>query len=513
MLVITMNREQKLKKVMENPVLWIQNFVQIPNKEGKLIPFKLNELQKNFIDNWDKYNIILKSRQLGFSTLSCGLSLYYACTQSNVDILMVSYSIDSATAIFDRLKIMYSTIPSAIKPTLNNNNKKELKFDNGSRIVCATAGNKELARGMTLKFCHLSEYAFWKDNAPKQLLAIEQSLSGKLVIESTANGLNHFNELYVKAENKENLYKDFFYNWYENKSMFAKDYKFAVETWKGRNNGKLLSEDELTEEERGLLDKGATIEQLIWRRLKISNSSDEQFKQEFPATPLEAFLTTGNGIFDNEFIAERSRYLPKVISKPSDLPNELKIYWGNSLKIWLPKKLGEKYYIGVDASEGLKQDYSVVEILDSQCRQVAEFRSNTVKPYKLAEVVNAIGKYFNNGFLVVEKASAGHTVLDRLRHDYKYLNMYKHKEYDYRGKAKKKIGFLTSEKSKSMIINDLVEVIETNNILINSKNVLEEMKVFVVNGSKMGAMQGRHDDTIMSLAMALHGLKQGKWYV
>lgn len=507
------DNKKKLKKILENPKLWIESFVRIPDKNGNIIPFKLNELQKEFIDKWDKYNIILKSRQLGFSTLSCGLSLYYACTQPNSDILLVSYSIDSATAIFDRLKTMYNTIPKIVRPTLFNNNKKELKFDNGSRIVCATAGNKELARGMTLKFAHLSEYAFWKENAPKQLLAIEQALAGQLVIESTANGLNHFNELWTKAENEENLYKPFFFNWYQNKSMFKKDYEFAMQVWKNRGN-KVPSYDELDEYEQDLYNKGATTDQLIWRRLKIANSSEEQFKQEFPSTPLEAFLTSGQGIFDVKFIAERSNYLPKCIVKPKDLPNSLKTVFGKSFFMWKPREAGQRYYIGVDTGEGLKQDYSVVEVLNSEGEQVAEFYSNTVKPYEFAGIVSDIGVYFNNAYLVVEKASSGHSVIDRLRHDYQYMNMHKHTDYDARGKKRKKLGFVTNSTTKTMIINDFVEAVETGQVLINSKRLLEEMKVFVADSSgKMEAMKGRHDDTVMAFAMALYGRKIGKWYI
>ena len=82
------------------------------------------------------------------------------------------------------------------------NNKKELKFVNGSRIICATCGSKDVARGLTIRFAHLSEIGFMKDTIDRQLLAIEQALTpnGKIILESTANGLNYFSELWNKAE-------------------------------------------------------------------------------------------------------------------------------------------------------------------------------------------------------------------------------------------------------------------------------------------------------------------------
>ena len=94
-----MTVEDKFKKIINDPVLYIQDFMQVVDKNGKLVPFKLNPQQKMLLKDMDKYNIVLKSRQLGITTLSCAYSIYLACTNSNTTCLLVSYSIDSATAI------------------------------------------------------------------------------------------------------------------------------------------------------------------------------------------------------------------------------------------------------------------------------------------------------------------------------------------------------------------------------------------------------------------------------
>lgn len=510
------SQQEKLKLILNSPKLYIENFIQIPDKTGNMVAFKLNQFQNDFIENREKYNIILKGRQYGFSVLVSALSLYYACTQPTSDILLISYSIDSATAVFDRLKIMYGTIPSVLKPKLLNNNKRELKFTNGSRIVCATAGNKELGRGFSTKLIHCSEFAFWKENAMKQLLALEQSLrpDGQIVIESTANGLNWMEELFRKAQDGENLYKPFFYDWYSEKTMYAEEYENFKQIYINRN-GKMLEYEELDDIERQLFNDGATLGQLIWRRMKIGNSSPEQFQQEFPANPLEAFMTTGVTIFDNKVILERARNLKQPIPKTElkDLPALLKQYMGKSFLVWDKPKQGMRYYIGVDTSEGLKRDNSVAEVFDGEGRQVAEFANNVLKPYQFAEIVNTLGRYYNNAYLVVEKASSGISVIEKLRYDYKYMNMHKHKMFDERGKRKRQIGFKTTNKSKTLIINDLKEMFEEGEVLFQSKQLLEEMKTFVAdNKGGTGALRGRKDDRVMATALALHGLKQNIWY-
>ena len=97
--------------------------------------------------------------------------------------------------------------------------------------------------------------------------------------------------------------------------------------------------------------------------------------------------------------------------------------------------------------------------------------------------------------------------------EYKYSNMYKYKDYDARGIPMKKVGFVTNPKTKPLMINDFVELFETNQIVINSKDLLSEMKMFQFKDGKMEATIGFHDDLVMSFAMAIVGLKSGVNYI
>lgn len=483
-----MTVQDKLRKIINNPVLYMEKFMNVVNKNGKLVPFKLNPQQKEVLQNMDKYNIILKSRQLGITTLSCAYSIYLAMTNSNITCLLVSYSIDSATAIFEKLKQLYNDLPNALRVELIANNKKELKFVNGSRIICATCGSKDCARGLTIRYCHISEVGFCKDNIDKQLLAIEQALTpnGKIILESTANGLNYFSELWNKAERKENMYKPFFFSWINDKVMFKDEYKMFADKYLELHK-KYPTKEELTDTEHKLRSQGATLEQIVWRRLKIANSSEESFAQEFPSNPIEAFISTGSNIFSPKLIHERLQYIDDIkpiTSKPNKMPISLVPWLGRELTLWDMPKIGHKYYIGVDTGEGMGQDYSALHVLSADGVQVAEFKSNKIKPFQYAEIVNDIGIYFNKALLVVEKASAGHTIVDKLKNDYHYSNMYKYKEYDARGLAKKKVGFVTNPKTKPLMINDFVELFELKQIVINSKDLLSEMKMFQLKMEK-----------------------------
>lgn len=519
-----MNKEEKFIKVWNSPYLFCKNFMKIKNKSGVEVPFAFNNLQRDFLDNKKKFNIILKSRQLGFSVMVCAYAIYIAITKKNSVCMMLSHNDESTRAIFNKLKQIYASIPDAIRLELIRNNRAELQLANGSIISCSTMGRTDKGRGNTADLIHISEFAFVKsDIASKQLLSLEQSLNatGSLIVETTANGLNFFHNMYQKSKRKENSYQSFFYNYIDGAQMFTEQYEEYWKIWKAQHKNKCFCEADLNEEEQEILKNysNATLKMLCWRRLKINNSSIDQFCQEYPISDDVAFISTGANVFDNKRVAtvlqsillQKEKYLKK--SDMADLPQDLLKFYGKSFFMYQFPKSGERYYIGVDTSEGLGKDYSTCIVLDKEGQEVAMFKNNKIKPYEFAEIVNTLGHYYNKAYLVVEKASGGHSVIERLRYTFKYMNMCKYKSYDQFNRVQWQIGFDTNSKTKSLIINDLREMFEKGQLLLHSQEILEEMKVFEIkdNGS-MSAMAGYHDDLLMALALATNGLKDNKYY-
>lgn len=511
-----MTAEEKLKKIISDPVLWIETFCKIVNKQGKLVPFKLNPQQKDLVQNMGKYSCVLKSRQLGITSVSCAMSCWYALNNANVHCILVSYSMESVSVIFDKLKQIYDSLPSQIKLKEVANNRSMLKFSNNSKVTVCTLGSKEISRGSSLAYAHISEIAFAKqDMVSKQILAIEQALlpNAKIVLESTANGLNEFYNIYQKAENKESLYDGYFYNWIDDEIMFADEYKAFTKRYKALR-GAELTVDELEPIEQTYYGMGATLQQLMWRRLKIANSSEEQFKQEYPASPIESFITTGNNLFNAEKLQlefNQRKSIKRLTDIPT-LPTVLKPYIRSYLTVWEEPKRDMDYFCGIDASEGIGQDYSVIDIYDSDASQVAQFRSNKVQPYEIANIANELCRYYNKALIVCEKASGGHIILDRLRNTYSYVGLYKSKMYDEKGRKFKKIGFINSSKSKPILINNFVEMWENNDMFIRSTATLNEMKTYVFSNGSMNAERSKNDDCVIASALAIHGILHGVKY-
>lgn len=519
--------EQKLKKINSNPILWLKNFVKIVDNHSQLIPFKLNDQQKEIVDTMYKkivkWNIIGKSRQIGATTLSLGLMLYTAITQPNSNCLMMSYSGGSCSAAFTKLQQMYESIPDKYKIKAKKMNRNEILLENGSRIINATASNKLNAlRGVTYNFIHITEYAFFSNDVDS-LLAIEQALakdkSSKLLIESTANGCsNNYYRLYTNSYRGHSKYKAYFFPWYANKTAFKDEY-IEAETWyKSINHGRRLKGEDLTAKEKELRDNGATLQQIMWREWKLLDTPEKQFKQEYPATPEEMFQSTDIGVFDANTITERYNYIPNIlnIKEIKELPLSLQMYYGNGLNIYQDVKKGERYFGGIDSSAGLKGDDSAICILDSSGEQVCTFNRNDVPVYKFAKICYDLGYYFNYCMYLPERNTYGLDLITRLRKEMGYIQMLKIKRFDkIKGQKIWDYGWYTDNISKSKLVMDLKEVFETGMILVNDRETLDQMRIFQEHNGSFGNAKGsdNHDDLVDSLSLAVQALKSGKSYI
>lgn len=522
----TLTTADKLRKINDEPVLWLKNFVKITTNTGEYVPFTVNDQQKQFIEEMTRFNVIAKARQIGFSTMSIALCLWMACNRPRTNYMIVSYKQDSATSLFDKLKMMYDDLPhSKYKfPQATQNNRNQLKLDNGSSITLSVAGGKDVGRGNTYEYILLSEFAFY-ENQDSILLSAEQALAksktSRLVIETTSNGFNSYQKLFMNAYKGNSKYKAFFFPF--SSSSYAKQFKEdydEAETWyKSDNKGKRLSKDELEIDELFLLEQGASYKQLMWRRWKLLDMSLQQFYQEFPATPMESFISSGLSVFDQQKIIERLKYIVKPLIYKDikmEIPDDIAKYVGKSLMIYRMPIKGERYYGGVDTASGSGGDYSNIALLNAEGEQVLSFYDNKIPVYEFAKVIDVIGKLYNYAFLTVERNSFGTPILERLRKEYEYMNLYKHKVFNQQaGRKMLQLGYQTTAVTKSIMITDLKEQFELEMILIQCQETLEQMQIFVETDGKTGNKKGsnNHDDSVIALALAIQGIKQNKWYI
>lgn len=522
-----------LQKVMKDFRLFAKNFIKIIDNNGDSVPFILNPEQEQFTNEMTKYNIILKGRQIGFTTWSLAYMLYSAITKPDTSYIIMTHHNKVTQSLFRKLKKMYNSLPHekypSLFPKLEISNRDEIYMSNGSRIVVATAGGEDSISGNTFELIHLSEMAKYPNEQQEEIIAtsipaLAKNPNSKIVIESTAMGYNTYQEMFMKAyRGKESVWKAHFYSWLAKaySSQFRHSFDEAEEWFKLHNKGMRMSKRDLEFEEKDLHSKhGATFRQLMFRRYYIETNNLEKWNREFPTTPDEAFAESNKTIFDTKKIIERlNNVIPPLETKEivNDIPASLHTYLNKELLIYhLPKK-GVRCYGGSDVASGTggDNDNSTMSIFNADGQQMASFYANDIPVYKFAQIVNDVGRFFNYAFLCIERNSYGLPLIERLRKEYGYMNLLKQKVFDQKGKKKLQLGFMTTNTTKPIIINDMKENFELGLINIECVETLEEMKIYQDNNGKMGNKKGKslHDDLVISVAMSCQAMKQAKYYV
>ena len=527
---MALTKQQKLKKIMNDFALFAKNFVCIIDNNNEKIKFDLNSAQAELhnLMNENRFVIVSKARQGGISTFTLAKALWRALKNDNENILIVSYKLDSSKALFEKLKQMNEWLPRDkypdLFPSVRRENRDELFFDNGSRISCLVAGNKSLGRGSTYSYIHLSEYAFYS-RQEMQLLSAEQSLqkgeASQLTIETTSNGTsNNYYKLFMSAYKGNSKYKAMFIPFFHElyKKQFKHDHDEAEAWHKEDNKGVRLSAKDLENDEKVLYEQGANLRFLMWRRYKLLDMELSEFQQEYPSNPMESFISTGQSVFDQAKVLDKIGHTLEPLARNlvlDELPTMLHRYINKGLYIFHLPKRNTKYYSGIDTSSGGGGDYSTISIFDSDGQQVASFYHNKTPVYLFAEIVNELGRFFNYAFLCIERNSYGLPLLERLRKDCQYLNLYKQKIFDQRGKKKMQLGFMTTVATKSILISDFKEQFERGLLNIECKETLQQMQIFQEDNGKMGNKKGEnnYDDLVISSALAIQGAKVGKWYI
>ena len=525
------------KRLRDDFDFYCRTCVKIRTKDGTIAPLILNRVQKRFADriieqqesNGKVRFVVVKARQQGLSTVISAWQYWWLSQRKAQKGLVMAHVAESTTTLFDMYHRIHSNVPKIVQPSTKYSSRTELVFselDSGLRV--ATAGGKGVARGETFTTVHLSEVAFWPDTfAQNNFNGLIQAVPDKpgtaAFLESTANGMTGvFYEQYKVAKNGTSGYELFFSAWVE-----SDDYR---DDSVPANFVRVPEEEAVVETAKQLYDIDVDDEQLWWRRRKIALNGADMFKQEYPLTPEEAFISTGRPIFNPDYIVERLK-TPKTPIKTmaveevydhetgKRLPlRKLRAHPRGELKVYHERDPKETYTIGADIGMGLRagvrgrpSDPSVAQVLDSQLRQVAVWRG-TVHPDVFADILVALGYHYNEALLVPERNNHGLVTCVELR-DQQYPNLYLDVtegtiEPD---RETLNIGVFTSEKTKPLMIDKLRAFDRNKEIEINDTTTLEEMLTFVVTESgKMEAEGGAHDDCVMSLALAAYA-SDGKW--
>lgn len=498
-----------------NTKAYIENYIKIRDKRGRIISLILNKPQLKYYNVIKKLHeenkpiriIILKSRQMGFSTETEAIITKNTTTHHNYRAGIIAHKETSTTNIFEMSKLMINYLPDAIRPAQRKSNAKELVFNNDegtgldSKIKCMTAGGKGIGRSDTFTALHLSELAFWEGDKKATMTGLLQAVpntpESMIIIESTANGYEYFKEMWDSAVAGENDFYPLFVGWNE------------LDEYSMPYTGFTLTQDEIDLKEKYHL----TLEQLTWRRWCIKNNCSNdinQFKQEYPICPEEAFLSTGHCYFDKQNIINRINTAPEPLVR-----GKFTCYY-DGIRIrnqkFLEQEEGEikiyeypenrvPYVIGGDTA-GDGSDFFTAHVINNITGKQVAILKQQYNEIEYVKQVYCLGMFYNCALIGLENNFSTYPTQKLM--ELNYPNQYVRKKEDqYNNKYEKSFGFKTTTITRPYILGQLQEIVLDSIDVIQDKETLREMLTFIVNEKgKAEAETGYHDDLTMGLAIS-----------
>lgn len=488
-----MTEIELIERIRNDFEFFANNFLYIKTKKGNLVKFKLNKAQKKLLDLINKNKnkpiriIILKARQLGISTFVEAWLFWKTTFFSNKNSLLIAHKLKASNNLLKIFNRFYDNLPEPLKPEKLGGREKKLEYPNlDSQIQVETAEAREdVGRSGTVHYLHISELAFYPEpeETMKALLqTVSEEPNTAIFIESTANGFNYFQKMWKLAKKGESDFIPFFVSWTEDEDYV----KYPGVT-------------DLDEYEKSL---NLTPEQAAWRRSIIKtkfNGNPDEFKVEYPATPDEAFTTSGTPVFPAEICTiNYNKCTNKTYLNPLGAGYKLHYeYKYDPLDI-------HRFVAGVDTSSGSGTDYSTIKVYDRKYNKVILTYKNKIEPDLLAHELKRIQDYFHGDiYFTVERNNHGLTTITKA---YELgVNLTYQTKYNkgYQVSNKNELGFLTTSKTKPIIIDRLNEWIREGYYEDEDEEFwAEAMKYSYINGS-MSAPNGENDDLIIASALML----------
>jgi hypothetical protein len=457
--------QQQYLKCAADPVFFMRQYCYIQHPKRGKIKFNLYDFQDDVLTDLrdNRYNVILKSRQLGISTLSAGFALWSMLFKEDFNVLVIATTQEVAKNLVTKVRVMHDNLPTWLKGTIEADNKLSLKFKNGSQIK-AVSSSTTGARSEALSLLIIDEAAFIR-NIEEIWIASQATLStgGAAVVLSTPNGVgNWFHQTWADAEADINGFHTIKLHWNVHPDR--------DQSWR----------DEQT--------------QLLGERGAAQECDCD-------------FVSSGHTVVDGPLLLEYDAQCIEPIEKRGFDHG----YW-----IWEYPDYARDYMVIADVARGDGADFSAFQVFDVQdVRQVAEYKGK-IPPSDFGNMLVTVASEWNNALLAIENANIGwaaiQPALDRgyqnLHYTYKddgYTDAHVqlNKGYDMKDKSQMVPGVTTSSRTRPLMISALEMYMREKTPIIRSKRLIQELLVFIWLNGKAQSQQGYNDDLVMSFCIGL----------
>lgn len=471
------------QKLLLDPDWRVNNLYTIINKEGQAVPFRPNAPQRKVNECKRKRKMVLKARQFGISTNEIVGMFDDAIFTTNTTSVILAHEQDSIKKLFRIVQRLYKFLPPEVKPKLDRGGGSKYEYffpELNSRIYCDLE-----SRSDTIQRLHISECAFMKDSAKLKATLQAVPLGGRVTVETTANGMaNHFYDMWVDPESP---YEKLFFPWF----MFPAYQLPAPKDFKPTGEELLF-----VKKAKKQFGVAITKQQIMFRRFKKSelkasahDKTRVTFEQEYPEDDVTCFLSSGDAVMD---LTKVKRMLDEVGEPLTDK---------DGFKIYKLMHKTKSYVIGADVAEGVRKDWSVAVVLDVGTKEVVAKIRGQWKPTDFADKLVELAKMYSKPggvlpILAVERNNHGHAVLLKLNEMLSYPALWVNP-------LDEKLGWHTTSVTRPIMVNAMIDAIEDGPLVVNDREILTECLTLVDNAGKVEASEGKHDDCVIALAIAL----------
>ena len=457
-------REEYIK-CSKDPIHFMRKYCMIQHPVRGKVPFHLYEFQEKTLTELSKnrFNIILKSRQTGISTLSAGFSLWKMLFNSDFNVLVIATKQEVAKNLVTKVRVMHELLPTWLKGGSLEDNKLSLRLKNGSQIK-AIASSPDAGRSEALSLLIFDEAAFI-DDIDEIWASAQSTLStgGSCIALSTPNGVgNWFHKTWVGAEEMTNPFVPISLHWTLHPERDQK--------WRDEQS-KLLG-------------------------VKIA-------AQECDCS----FISSGDTVIDPDtLLFYKETYCKEPVEKG---------YIDGNLWKWEYADFQKSYMVVADVARGDGADFSTAHVIDvDTATQVAEYRGK-LETRDFGNFLVSISTEYNDALLIIENANIGwaviQQVIDRgyknlfyMSKDLKYVDVEHQITNKYRAEERGLVaGFSTTSKTRPLIISKLDEYFRERTVIIRSIRLIDELFTFIFINGRAEAMRGYNDDLVMAFGIGL----------
>ena len=483
------NQARQIARCRRDPIYFIKHYALIRHPTKGLLRFKMWDFQESTVEAFlqHSYNVILKARQMGISTLVAAYIAWLIIFFKNKEVFILAVKQDMAINLIAKVKVVMENLPEYMNPGILLNNRQSLELDNGSKVK-ASGTTESGARSESLSLLVIDEAAFIR-NMSEIWVAANPTLAtgGDCLILSTPNGMGNF---------------------------FHKTYQEAEEGVEVEVSGRKVGFNPIK------LHWSLHPERNVkWAENEKKKIGSQAFAQEFDCD----FLQSGSNVIGyqdlkwyKDFPVPGEGYLDEEcphIREPLD-----KVWLNKNLWIWKYPQIGKSYILSADVSRGDGTDFSTFQIIDVEnYEQVAEYKGKVTTDMFSQLVVSTAAQY-NNAYVAIENVGIGHGVAMKvLELEYRNChwtskdpsrinteNAYMFANNPYNVPKNATPGFTTSAKTRPLIISRLEEDIRTHTFIMHSQRLFDECMTFVFQNGKPEAMDSYNDDLIMATAIGAY---------